>query len=47
MTDLNTVIPANSALHLLVAQSINSSGEIVGLTVTSAGEAHGFLATHR
>jgi probable HAF family extracellular repeat protein len=45
MTDLNTLIPANSALHLLVAQSINSSGGIVGLAVTSAGEAHGFLAT--
>jgi probable HAF family extracellular repeat protein len=45
MTDLNTLIPANSALFLLQAKSINSSGEIVGLAVTSTGELHGFLAT--
>jgi len=32
-------------LHLLVAASINSSGEIVGLAVTNTGELHGFLAT--
>jgi probable HAF family extracellular repeat protein len=45
MTDLNTLIPADSPLHLLLACSINSSGQIVGLAVTSAGEAHGYLLT--
>jgi probable HAF family extracellular repeat protein len=46
MTDLNTLIAANpSGLYLLIAESINSSGEIIGLAVTSTGETHGFLAT--
>jgi len=45
MTDLNTRIAANpSGLHLLLALSINSRGEIVGLAATSTG-LHGFLAT--
>jgi len=45
MTDLNTLIPPNSSLSLLVACSINSSGEIVGVAVTGAGVFHGYLAT--
>ncbi len=45
MTDLNTLIPANSALYLQQAESINASGQIVGFGVTSAGAVHGFLAT--
>jgi len=45
MTNLNTLIPADSPLSLLTACSINSSGEIVGLAVTSTGEVHGYLAT--
>jgi probable HAF family extracellular repeat protein len=36
ITDLNTLIPANSGLYLLKAESVNSSGEIVGLGVISA-----------
>ena len=44
MTDLNTLIPANSALYLQQAESINSSGQIVGFGVTGAGAVHGFLA---
>ncbi len=45
VTDLNTRIAANpSGLHLLLALSINSRGEIVGLAATSTG-LHGFLAT--
>ena len=44
MTDLNALIPANSPLYLLMAQVINSRGEIVGLGLTNAGEVHGFLA---
>lgn len=45
MTDLNTLIPANSPLSLMLACGINSSGQIVGFGVTSAGVAHGFLLT--
>ena len=43
MTDLNTLIPANSPLFLMLACAINSSGQIVGFAVTSTGEGHGFL----
>jgi probable HAF family extracellular repeat protein len=46
MTDLNTLIPADSPLFLLIAEVINSRGEIAGSGVqTSTGEVHGFLAT--
>ena len=44
MSDLNTLVPANSPLFLLTACSINSAGQIIGLAVTSAGEVHAFLA---
>src|SRR5208283_1339049 len=45
MVDLNSLIPANSPLHLLHGFGINSSGEIVGFAVNnSSGEVHGFLA---
>jgi probable HAF family extracellular repeat protein len=44
--DLNTLVVSNAAkLTLQLAWSINSSGKIVGLAMTSTGEAHGFLAT--
>jgi probable HAF family extracellular repeat protein len=45
MTDINTLIPAGFPLFLLTACSVNSRGEIIGLAVTSTGEAHGYLAT--
>jgi probable HAF family extracellular repeat protein len=45
MTDLNTLVPADSPLYLLTASGINDSGEIAGFGVTDAGELHGFLAT--
>jgi len=45
MTDLNTLIPAGTPLTLMLACSINSSGEITGLAMTSAGEFHGYVAT--
>jgi probable HAF family extracellular repeat protein len=45
MNDLNALVPANTPLHLLLACSINSNGQIVGLAVTSSGELHGYLAT--
>jgi probable HAF family extracellular repeat protein len=47
MTDLNTLIPADSSLYLLLACNINSRGEIVGLGVNSTGEAHAYLAAPR
>jgi probable HAF family extracellular repeat protein len=45
MMDLNTLIPGGSPLFLIQACSINASGEIVGLAMTSGGEFHGYLAT--
>jgi probable HAF family extracellular repeat protein len=45
MTDLNTLVPADSPLYLLFAGVINSSGEISGFGVTSSGDLHGFLLT--
>jgi probable HAF family extracellular repeat protein len=48
MVDLNTLIPAGSPLFLLLALSINSNGEIVGLAFhPSTGDLHAFLATPR
>jgi probable HAF family extracellular repeat protein len=44
MTDLNTLIAGDSPLYLLTGCSINSSGEITGLGLTSAGEIHTYLA---
>jgi probable HAF family extracellular repeat protein len=45
MTDLNTLIPANSPfVSLLFAHGINSRGEIVGFGVNNDGAVHGFLA---
>jgi probable HAF family extracellular repeat protein len=43
--DMNTLIPANTGLFLLIAGQINSRGQIVGIGVTSTGDVHGFLAT--
>jgi probable HAF family extracellular repeat protein len=45
MTDLNTLIPADSPLYLLTAFNINDAGVIVGFGVTGTGDIHGFLAT--
>jgi len=46
MTDLNTLIPPNSPLYLLEATgTINDSGQIAGIGLTSAGDVHAFLAT--
>jgi probable HAF family extracellular repeat protein len=43
--DLNSLLPANSPLFLLLPVFINSHGQIVGLAVTSSGEPHGFIAS--
>lgn len=45
MTDLNTLIGADSPLYLLTGCSINSRGQITGLGLTSTGEIHTYLAT--
>jgi len=44
MSDLNTLIPADSGLVLMTACSINSRGEITGLAMTSKGEIHTYRA---
>jgi probable HAF family extracellular repeat protein len=44
MTDLNQLIPANSALYLLTACSINARGEIIGFAMNAGGQVHGYLA---
>jgi probable HAF family extracellular repeat protein len=44
MTDLNTLVQANSPLYLLTACGINSRGEITGLGATSTGEIHTYRA---
>lgn len=46
MTDLNTLVPADSPLFLLLADVINPRGEIEGFAFdTETAEVHGFLAT--
>jgi hypothetical protein len=45
MTDLNTLVPANSPLYLLIGFSINSRGEIAGFGVTNNGQIHAYLAS--
>lgn len=46
MTDLNTLVQANSPLYLLLACSINSASEITGLALDPiSGELHGYVAT--
>jgi hypothetical protein len=45
MTDLNTLIPANSPMFLFSGCSINDDGQITGLGVTTAGEFHAYLLT--
>jgi probable HAF family extracellular repeat protein len=45
MLDLNTLLPTNSPIYALVAQFINSRGEITGFGVNGSGQTHAFLAT--
>ena len=45
MTDLNTLIPANSPMFLFSGCSINDDGQITGLGVTATGEFHAYLLT--
>ena len=45
VTNLNSLIPSGSGLHLAYANAINNNGEIVGLAYDAQGRAHGFLLT--
>ena len=46
LTDLNTLIPADSPYYLISATGINDAGEIVGMAVDQrTGETHAYLAT--
>ena len=45
MLDLNSLIPADSELHLFSACSIKSREEIIGLAFDAQGNFHGYLAT--
>jgi probable HAF family extracellular repeat protein len=48
MTDLNTLVPANAALSLWTASSINARGQIVGLAQDKkTGAFHGYLVSPR
>lgn len=45
ITDMNTLISANSGWYLLNAASINDAGQIAGFGLNPEGEVHAFLAT--
>ena len=45
VTNLNSLIPSGSGLHLAYANAINNKGEIVGLAYDAQRQAHGFLLT--
>jgi probable HAF family extracellular repeat protein len=45
VTDLNTLIPTGSGLHLLYANAINNAGQIVGVAYDSRAHYHAFLLT--
>jgi probable HAF family extracellular repeat protein len=44
-TNLNSLIPAGSGLHLISATGINNAGQIVGYAYDAAGHYHAFLLT--
>lgn len=45
VTDLNSLIPPGSSLHLLFANAINNAGQIVGVAYDSRAFYHAFLLT--
>jgi probable HAF family extracellular repeat protein len=45
LTNLNSLIPSGSGLHLAYANAINNNGEIVGLAYDAQRRPHGFLLT--
>jgi probable HAF family extracellular repeat protein len=44
LTDLNTLVPAGSALYLASACSINAAGEIIGFAFDDSGNVHSYVA---
>ena len=44
-TNLNSLVPAGSGLHLAYGNAINNSGQIVGTAFDSQGRYHAFLLT--
>jgi probable HAF family extracellular repeat protein len=44
-TNLNSLIPAGSGLHLAFASAINNAGQIVGTAVGAQGRYHAYLLT--
>ena len=45
MRDLNTLVPPDSAIYMLIPYAINREGQVAGFGVTGSGEIHGFLAS--
>jgi probable HAF family extracellular repeat protein len=45
VTNLNSVKPTGTGLHLAFAQAINNSGQISGVAMDAQGRYHGFLLT--
>jgi probable HAF family extracellular repeat protein len=45
MNDLNTLVPPDSPIYMLVGDTINDFGQVVGFGVDNFGDVHGFLAT--
>ena len=43
VTNLNTLIPSDSGLHLASATGINNAGQIVGVAIDSRGDQRAFL----
>ena len=45
MRDLNTLVPPDAPIYMLIPYAINSEGQVAGFGVTGTGEIHGFLAS--
>jgi probable HAF family extracellular repeat protein len=45
VTNLNSVKPAGTGLHLAFANAINNAGQIAGVAMDAQGRYHGFLLT--
>jgi probable HAF family extracellular repeat protein len=43
VTNLNSLVPSGSGLHLAYANAINNNGEITGLAYDAQGQPHGYL----
>ena len=45
MRDLNSLVPPDAPIYMLIPYAINSEGQVAGFGVTGTGEIHGFLAS--